>query len=89
MLTPTGLKPFIQEQVKQADEINERIQNLQVSLREQISLSHEERALRIKADVEEHSFTVKWNRINLTVALVGALIGFAGLIVALVSLFAK
>ena len=42
-----------------------------------------ERQLRQKADEEEHRFTLKWNRINLAVALSGVLFGLAGFLVAL------
>lgn len=48
----------------------------------------EERQQRGKSDAEEHKFTLKWNRINLAVAVFAALVGVAGLVVALVALLA-
>ena len=48
----------------------------------------EERQQREKSDAEEHKFTLKWNRINLAGAVFAALVGVAGLVVALVALLA-
>lgn len=48
----------------------------------------EERQQREKSDAEEHKFTLMWNRINLAVAVFAALVGVAGLVVALVALLA-
>ena len=48
----------------------------------------EERQQREKSDAEEPKLTLKWNRINLAVAVFAALVGVAGLVVALVALLA-
>ena len=80
---PTGLQPFM----KKRDDLQEQVEQLQAALQEQIRLAEEERALRIAADEKEHRYTVKWNRINLSVAITAALFGLGGLIVSLVNMF--
>ena len=46
----------------------------------------DERQQREKSDVEERRFALKWNRINLAVAIFAALVGTAGLVLSLVSI---
>lgn len=84
---PTGLQPFMKKRIEQSDDLQEQVEQLQAALQEQIRLAEEERALRIAADEKEHRYTVKWNRINLSVAITAALFGLGGLIVSLVNMF--
>ena len=72
---PTGLQPFMKKRIEQSDDLQEQVEQLQAALQEQIRLA------------EEHRYTVKWNRINLSVAITAALFGLGGLIVSLVNMF--
>ena len=97
---PTGLKPFLEQQIEQNDTHTEQIEHLKVALQKQIEQNDthtqqieqlqaalqkqmldaaEERRLREIADKEEHQFTLKWNRINLAVAIGAALLAFIAL----------
>ena len=84
---PTGLQPFMKKRIEQSEDLQEQVEQLQAALQEQIRLAEEERALRTAADEKEHRYTVKWNRINLSVAITAALFGLGGLIVSLVNMF--
>lgn len=84
---PTALKPFMQKRIEQSDDLQEQVEQLQAALQEQIRFAEEERALRIAADEKEHQYTVKWNRINLFVAVAAALFGLGGFILSLVNMF--
>lgn len=84
---PTGLQPFMKKRIEQSDDLQEQVEQLQVALQEQIRFSEEERALRIAADEKEHQYAVKWNRINLSVAVAAALFGLGGFILSLVNMF--
>ena len=46
-----------------------------------------ERMARTVADTEQAKFTIRWNKINLVVGIVGVLVGIAGVVVAIVALF--
>lgn len=49
-------------------------QEAELEFRESIqNQMNDERRLREESDEKEHKFTLKWNRINLTVALIGVL----------------
>ena len=85
---PTGLKPYMGKQIEQNDTHTEQIEHLKAALQKQIVDAAEERCLREIADKEEHQFTLKWNRINLTVAIAGVLFGLAGFVVGLLALLA-
>jgi hypothetical protein len=64
-------------------------QEAELEFRESIqNQMDEERRLREESDEKEHKFTLKWNRINLTVALIGVLFGIAGFVVGLLALLA-
>lgn len=64
-------------------------QEAELEFRESIqNQMNEERRLRAESDEQEHQFTLKWNRINLTVAIIGVLFGFAGFVVGLLALLA-
>lgn len=85
---PTSLKPFLKQQIEQNDTHTQQIEQLQAALQKQILDAEEECRLRETADKEEHQFTLKWNRINLTVAIAGVLFGLAGFVVGLLALLA-
>ena len=82
------LKAALQKQIEQNDTHTQQIEQLQAALQKQILDAAEERCLREIADKEEHQFTLKWNRINLTVAIAGVLFGLAGFVVGLLALLA-
>lgn len=82
------LKTALQKQIEQNDTHTQQIEQLQAALQKQILDAEEERRLRETADKEEHQFTLKWNRINLTVAIAGVLFGLAGFVVGLLALLA-
>lgn len=64
-------------------------QEAELEFRESIqNQMNDERRLREESDEKEHKFTLKWNRINLTVALIGVLFGIAGFVVGLLALLA-
>lgn len=64
-------------------------QEAELEFRESIqNQMDEERRLRAESDEKEHQFTLKWNRINLTVAIIGVLFGFSGFVVGLLALLA-
>lgn len=82
---PTGLRPFMREQIEQSDELSEQVSVLQNSLEEQISFAKEERARRIQGDKETMGYTKKWNRINFAIAMAAMLFGFGAFIIALLT----
>lgn len=78
-----------QEHTAAVSEQIKRIKAIESQLAAQVKLSELERIARIRGDAEERQFTVKWNRINLTVAILGVLFGCAGFVVALIALLAR
>lgn len=80
------LKAALQKQIEQNDTHTQQIEQLQAALQKQILDAAEERRLREIADKEEHQFTLKWNWRNFAVAIGAALIGLAGVIIALIAL---
>ena len=84
---PTGLQPFMLKRIEHGEDLEGEVEHLQAAEQEERRVAEAARALRIAADEKEHRYTVKWNQINLSVAITAALFGLGGLIVSLVNMF--
>lgn len=84
---PTGLKPFMNEQIEQYDILIKQMDMLQASLQEQFAFIKQEQTDRIEGDIANMKYAKIWNRRNFIISSAAMLFAFGGFVISLLEHF--